>query len=136
MTNIPYQEAVGTLMYVALGTCPNIAYPVQVLSKFSKNPGETYWEVVKRVFHYLKGTQDLWLTYGGAGEELAGFADANGNMAEDQHATSGYAFIINSGTVSWSAKRQEMMTLSTTESRYVSVTLKGAKGDLTATNKM
>jgi len=55
MTNIPYQEAVGILMYATLGTCLDIAYPVQVLSKFSKNPGEAHWEVIKRVFHYLKG---------------------------------------------------------------------------------
>ena len=100
MTNIPYQKAVGILMYAALGTCPDIAYPVQVLSKFSKNPGEAHWEVVKRVFCYLKGTQDLWLTYGGTGEELAGLTDADGNMAEDCHATSEYAFIINSSAVS------------------------------------
>ena len=43
-------------------------------------------------------------------------------MAEDRHATSGYAFIINGGAVSWSTKRQEVVTLSTTESEYVSVT--------------
>jgi len=43
-------------------------------------------------------------------------------MAEDRCATSGYAFIINSGAVSWSAKCQEIVTLSTTESKYVSAT--------------
>jgi len=37
-------------------------------------------------------------------------------------ATSGYAFIINSSTVSWSTKRQEIVTLSTTESEYVGAT--------------
>jgi len=40
------------------------------------------------------------LTYGGAGEELAGFADVDGNMAEDHHAISGYAFIINGSAIS------------------------------------
>jgi len=62
------------------------------------------------------------LTYGGAGEELARFADADGNIAEDWHATSEYAFIISGGAVSWSAKHQEVVTLSTTESEYVSMT--------------
>lgn len=122
MSNIPYKEAVGTLMYAALGTRPDIAYAIQVLSKFSKDPGDAHWEAAKRVFRYLKGTRELWLTYGGAGEDLAGFTDADGNMAEDRRATSGYAFIINGGAVSWSAKRQEVVTLSTTESEYVGAT--------------
>ena len=43
-------------------------------------------------------------------------------MAEDRHAISGYAFIINGGAVSWSAKRQEIVSLSTTESEYIAAT--------------
>jgi len=43
-------------------------------------------------------------------------------MAEDRCAISGYAFIINSGAVSWSAKHQEIVSLSTTESEYVAAT--------------
>jgi len=43
-------------------------------------------------------------------------------MAEDRCATLGYAFIINSDAVSWSAKCQEIVTLSTTESEYVGAT--------------
>jgi len=36
--------------------------------------------------------------------------------------TSGFAFIINGSAISWSAKCQELVTLSTTESEYVVVT--------------
>lgn len=122
MARIPYQEAVGTLMYAAIGTRPDIAYAIQVLSKFTKNPGQAHWDAVKRVFRYLKKTKDLWLTYGGEGEQVSGFTDADGNTAEDRRATSGFAFVINGGAVSWSAKRQELVTLSTTESEYVAAT--------------
>ena len=109
-------------MYATLETHSDITYSVQVLSRFSKNSKEVYQKVVKRVFHYLKGTQDLWLTCGGAREELTRFADADGNIAEDCHTILGYAFIINSGAISQSAKRQEIVTLSTTESKYISTT--------------
>jgi hypothetical protein len=122
MVTIPYKEAIGSLMYTGLGMHPDITYAIQVLSKILKNPGEAYWETVKRVFCYLKGTQELWLTYRGAGEDLASFTDANGNMAEDCHATLGYAFIINSRAVSWSAKHQEIVMLSTTKSKYIGAT--------------
>ena len=46
----------------------------------------------------------------------------DGSTAEDRHAVSGYAFIINGGAVSWSAKHQSIILLSTTESEYVAAT--------------
>jgi len=78
---------------------------------------------VKRVFRYLSGTKNLWLSFGGIGDVgdggLKGYADADGSMHEDRHAISGYAFMIGGGAVSWSSKRQDIISLSTTESEYV-----------------
>ena len=37
-------------------------------------------------------------------------------------AVSGYTFIVNGGEVSWSVKQQEIISLSTTESKYVAAT--------------
>jgi hypothetical protein len=62
------------------------------------------------------------LSYGHAKVDLAGYADADGSMAKDRHAISGYAFIIHGGAMSWSAKQQEIISLSTTESEYVVAT--------------
>ena len=122
MRNIPYHEAVGSLMYASLGTYPDITYAVQTVSQFSTKPGLAHWEAVKCIFRYLKGTKDLWLSYGGNKKELVGYADADGNMAEDRHAISGYAFLLHGGAVSWTTKRQEIISLSTTESEYVAAT--------------
>jgi hypothetical protein len=122
MHDVPYHEAVGSLMYAALGTRPDIAFAVQTVSRFLTKPGFLHWEAVKRIFRYLKGTVDLWLSYGHAKVDLAGYVDADGSMAKDRHAISGYAFIIHGGAISWSAKRQEIVSLSTTESEYVVAT--------------
>jgi hypothetical protein len=89
------------------------------VSRFSSKPGIAHWEAVKQIFRYLKGTRDLWLSYGNKVKELEGYADADGSMAEDRKAISGYIFLIHGGAVSWSAKRQEIISLSTTESEYV-----------------
>ena len=109
-------------MYASLGTRPDITYAVQTISRFSKNPGIAHWEAVKKIFRYLKDTKHLWLSYGGQKKELVGYADADGNMAEDRHAISGYAFILHGGAISWSTKRQEIISLSTTESKYIAAT--------------
>jgi hypothetical protein len=65
---------------------------------------------------------DLWLSYGHAKIDLVGYADADGSMAKDRHAISGYAFIIHGGAISWSAKCQEIVSLLTTKSKYVAAT--------------
>ena len=106
-------------MYAALGMHPDITFAIQTLSRYSTKFGHVHWNTVKRVFSYLKGTRELWLTYGHAQTELIGYADVDGSTAEDRHAVSGYAFIINGGAVSWSAKCQSIISLSTTQSKYV-----------------
>ena len=94
MCNIPYHEAVGSLMYASLGTHPDITYAVQTISCFSTKPGLAHWEAIKHIFWYLKGTKDLWLSYGGTRKELTRCAEADGNMAKDQHAISGNYFTL------------------------------------------
>jgi hypothetical protein len=118
----PYHRAIGSLMYLAAGMCPNIAYTMQTLSRFVDNPGITHREAVKCTMCYLKGTCDWWLVYGGEVKDLVGYSDADGNMHEDRHAISGYAVILNSGTVSWSSKHQPIIALLMTESEYITAT--------------
>jgi len=87
------------------------------------NPGQVHWDAVKHVFRYLNGTKELALGYGGEGKGkgrgLEGFSDADGTSQEHQHAITGFAFLIDGGAVSWSSKKQELVTLSTTEAEYV-----------------
>jgi hypothetical protein len=53
---------------------------------------------------------------------LVGYADADGSMTEDRRAITGYTFLIDSGAVSWSSKKQEIVSLLTMESEYVAAT--------------
>jgi hypothetical protein len=109
-------------MYASLSTCPDILFAVQTISHFSMNPRLVHWDAIKQIFCYLKGTADLWLAYGEVRGDLVGYADADGSMAKDRHAISVYAFMLYGGAVSWNAKRQEIVLLSTMESKYVAIT--------------
>jgi hypothetical protein len=122
MKNVPYREAVGSLMYAAMGTRPDIAFAVSTVAQFSDNPGWAHWEAVKRIFRYLRGTQKLELVYGGEKRGLEGYVDADGASQEHRHAISGYVFLVDGGAVSWSSKKQELLTLLTTEAEYVAAT--------------
>ena len=72
MCKIPYCEAIGSLNYCAVATCPDIAFSVSLLAQFMENPGRVHWEAVKQVFHYLFGTKNWRLTYGTTEEGLEG----------------------------------------------------------------
>jgi hypothetical protein len=119
MCDVPYHEAVGALNWAVLATCPDIVFAVSTITHFAVNPGPAHWEAVKRIYRYLAGMRELWLSYGETWCALAGYTDADGSMAEDHCAISGYAFLIDGGAVSWSSKHQEIVSLSTTESEYV-----------------
>jgi hypothetical protein len=122
MRNVPYREAVGSLMYAAMGTRPDIAFATSTVAQFLENPGWAHWEAVKRIFRYLLGTKKLELTYGGEERGLVGYVDADGASQEHRRAISGYVFMVDGGAVSWSSKKQELVTLSTTEAEYVAQT--------------
>ena len=49
-----YQSMVGSLLYASIGTRPDIAHAVRVVSKFNSCPTEAHLTAVKRIFRYLK----------------------------------------------------------------------------------
>ncbi len=122
MKKTPYREAIGSLMYASVATRPDITYSVSALLRFLDNPGTIHWEAAKRVLHYLSGTKNLTLTYGEERHDLVGYTDADGASHEHRHAVSGYTFLIDGGTISWQSRKQEIITLSTTEAEYVATT--------------
>ena len=61
--NMPYTKAIGSLMYVAFQTQPDIAFTVQHLSQYTSNPAQEHWTVVKQVLCYLKRTRDKRIVY-------------------------------------------------------------------------
>lgn len=119
---MPYQKAIGSLMYVAVGIQPNIVFAISTLSQYLKNPGQAHWEAAIHVFHYLQGTKNLRLTFGGTRQELEGYSDAGGASQEYRCAISGYAFLINGSAISWSSQKQELVILSTAEAKYITTT--------------
>jgi hypothetical protein len=129
MKSIPYLQAVGSLMYLAIATRPDIAYAVGVLARFNKNPGIQHWKAVKHVFRYLKGTLDYKLTYTpdpNTSEIFTTFTDADhGGNPDNGRSTSGYVVKMGTGAISWSSKLQGIVALSTTEAEFVAATSAG-----------
>jgi hypothetical protein len=123
MRKVPYCEVVGGLMYIANGTRPDISYATNILARVAANPGRIHWQAAKYLVRYLKGTRNHRLTFGaGATTGLYGFSDASYGAKElGRCSMSGYAFLLNGGAISWSAKKQPVVALSTAEAEYVAM---------------
>jgi len=118
-----YQSIVGSLLYAAIATRPDIAQAVSAVSKFCAEPNEAHLTAAKRVLRYLKGTQDLCLVFRPTEETpLYGYSDANwaGDL-EDRRSTTGNLFIVAGAPVSWLSKKQPTVALSTSEAEYMAL---------------
>jgi hypothetical protein len=93
-----------------------------MLSQFLDNPGDAHWEAIKHVIWYLSGTKGATLTYGKDHHDLIGYTDADSAMQEHRCTISGHIFLIDRGAISWSSQKQELVTLSTAEAKYIAMT--------------
>jgi hypothetical protein len=117
-----YREMIGCLMYAAVMTRPDISFAVSNLSQYLDAPRTTHLHAVTRVFRYLSGTNNLKLVLGGLDSTVFGYSDSDWASQIHRHSISGFAFFVGKGVVSWSSKKQPIITLSSTEAEYVALT--------------
>jgi hypothetical protein len=133
-------------MYAMLGTRPDLAYAVSILSQFCINPGPQHAQAVQRVLRYLKKTLDYGITYGGpqnpaiqdalpwlakglTGTTAFGFTDSD--WAGDRNtrkSTSGYLYNLYEGAISWKSAKQPIVATSSTEAEYIACTEAAKEG--------
>ena len=117
-----YHKMIGCLMYATVMTHPDIAFAVSALSQYLDAPHTTHLHAFTRVFCYLAGTKDFKLVLRGSHSTLAGYSDADWASQMHCHSISRFVYFIGVGAVSWSSKKQPIITLSSTEAKYVALT--------------
>lgn len=117
----PYRQLIGSLMYLATATRPDICYALGMVSRYMEHPKAIHVNAAKRIIRYIKGTLDHGILYNNSNAYcLNGFSDSDyaGNL-DTRRSTTGYAFFIDTGIISWCSQGQKCVTLSTTEAEYV-----------------
>ena len=73
---VPYLSAIGTLMYLANYTHPDIAFSINLLARYSSTPTQKHWNSIKHILCYLQGTTNVGLFYSQESkQQLLGYAD-------------------------------------------------------------
>jgi len=121
-----FRAVVGSLLYLANWTRPDICFAVGELSKVLANPGPVHLRAAHRLLRYLKRTSNLGITYSAhrnsAAElnQLWGYCDADwGGDPDSFKSTGGYVCFLNGGAISWKSKRQQSIALSSAEAEFM-----------------
>jgi len=123
LARIPYRSLVGSLMYLAVGTRPDIPFAVARLCQFLDCYHHAHWNAAIHVVRYLKGTCLLTLTLGGDPElDLIGFSDSSHTDCPDTaRSTMGYCFSVGGAIFTWSSHRQKTVSNSSCEAEYIAL---------------
>lgn len=119
--DFPYRETVGSLMYLAVGTRPDISFAVGNVSRYMERPSAAHVNAMKRILKYVGGTKDMGICFDhGTDVRFCGYSDADyAGDVETRRSTSGYVFMFGNGVISWGSERQKSVALSTTESEHM-----------------
>ncbi len=117
---LPYRQAIGSLLYLALASRPNITFTVSFLSCQMDTYNETHWAAIKHILHYLNRTWTFASKYSCDHSTdtrhdpcvPVGYSDTDwGSNEIDHKSVSSYVFLITSGSIMWSLRKQTMVAL-------------------------
>uniref|UniRef100_A0ABD2WHA3 Reverse transcriptase Ty1/copia-type domain-containing protein n=1 Tax=Trichogramma kaykai TaxID=54128 RepID=A0ABD2WHA3_9HYME len=121
--NFPYQEAIGTLLYLSQTSRPDICFEASFLSSFNQEPKGAHIKAVKRVMRYIQGTKDAKIAFDPDSKQgLVGYCDSDwANNVDNRRSVSGYIFMFQGGPISWASRRQKTVALSSCEAEYMAL---------------
>jgi histone deacetylase 1/2 len=114
-----YRSLAGALQYLTI-TRPEIAYTVQQICLHMHDPRECHNSLIKRALRYLRGSTNLglWLS-ASSSLSLRAYTDADwAGCPDTRRSTSGFCVYLGDSLVSWSSKRQAIVSRSSAEAEY------------------
>jgi hypothetical protein len=88
-----YQRKIGSILYVAISTRPDIAFAVARLSRYNCRPGKTHQEAADRVIQYLYRTRYRYIQFGHESTATSFVCASDASFADntlDQKSSQGY----------------------------------------------
>lgn len=112
-SNTQYRSLIGALLYLSMGTRPDISFSVNYLSRFQDCSNESHFKYAKRVLAYVFHTDNLCLNFSTCKEEIVAYSDADwGCDPVDRKSVSGIIIKLFGCPVFWSSRKQRVVTRS------------------------
>ena len=108
---VPYREAIGSLKYLANVTRPDIAYAVNYLAKKQLEPTEDDWNDVKRIFRYLRGSNNLGIKFTSETDNLDALTDASFRDFENSSSSGGYVIRLFGEVIAWRSHKSRILSV-------------------------
>jgi len=114
-----YQKPLGSILYAALGTQPDITYAISVLRRYAAQPSTLHWEAIKHLLRYLPGTCEYQLTIYDPSHQpdlnsIVCYASADlGREADISNSTLRTIMFALGILVPWTSKKQTVVAQST-----------------------
>ena len=120
-----YTEALWALFNMFFLTRCDIAFTVNKFSQFLAAPTILHWQACKRVLRYLQSTSNYGLKFFNSGSlTLTAYPDADwGSDPDDRRSVGGYYVFLGPNLISWSSKKQHIVSRSSAESEYRALVL-------------
>ena len=117
-----YRSMIGSLLYLTTSR-PDIAFSVGVCARFQAAPKESHLTAVKQIIRYINGTSDYGIWYSKDSNEcLASYSDVDwAGCIDDRKSTSSGCFYLGNNLVLWMSKKQNLVSLSMVEAKYIAV---------------
>lgn len=117
----PYREAIGSLLFLAANTRPDILHATTLLAKFCSKPNRRHWEAVLRVMRYIRGSHDKGLLFERTATlAIEAFTDADwASDASTRKSITGTMIKMAGGPIIFRSNQQTLVALSTTEAEFV-----------------
>ncbi|CAI7851681.1 unnamed protein product [Closterium sp. NIES-54] len=131
-----FHSLVGSLMYAAVNTRPDVAFATGQLARVVQCPNEEQVAAGMRVAKYLGQTRTVGLQYSAAAQRrqkgadgvepgrlfLTAFSDASyASEPEDMTSVGGFICCVGGGPTAWESKKQVDQALSSVESEYMAL---------------
>jgi hypothetical protein len=118
-----YQQLVGSLMYLMIGSRPDIAFAVTKMSQYMVRPSKEHYTVGMHLLRYLNGTKPMVLEFkGDSNQAVVAYSDSNWACdLHDRKSVTGNFCTLAQGPVSWLSRKQKTIALSSTEAEYMAL---------------
>nr|XP_016492187.1 PREDICTED: uncharacterized mitochondrial protein AtMg00810-like [Nicotiana tabacum] len=123
-----YQKLIGKLLYLTI-TLPDISFAVQTLSQFMQSPKQSHMDAALRVVKFIKGAPGLGvLLHAKPIDSLTAYYDADwAACLNTRRSVTGYIVKLGSSLISWKSKKQQTISMSSTEAEYRSMAAMAAE---------